>query len=101
MFQYVTNCVRSDDSDVRQRILVESSHNPRDVLNHPVVKLLTAWKNILIVLAKNDVSFHFVYKTAILYLSLCIRKPIKCLCENKGADQLRGKGEADQCFCFR
>ena len=27
--------------------------------------------------------------------------PDNCLCENKGADQLRGNREADQRLCFR
>ena len=30
-----------------------------------------------------------------------MRKPDFCLCENKGADQLRGNHEADQRLCFR
>ena len=30
-----------------------------------------------------------------------MRKPDFCLCENKGADQLRSYCEADQCLCFR
>ena len=30
-----------------------------------------------------------------------MRKPGFCLCENKGADQLRGNREADQRLCFR
>ena len=30
-----------------------------------------------------------------------MRKPDFCLCENKGADQLRSNCEADQCLCFR
>ena len=34
-------------------------------------------------------------------MSGCIRKPTKSLDENKGADQLRGDREADQCLCFR
>ena len=35
------------------------------------------------------------------YLSRVMRKPTFCICENKGADQLRGNREADQCLCFR
>ena len=35
------------------------------------------------------------------YLSLVMRKPAFCLCENKDADQLRGNREADQRLCFR
>ena len=34
-------------------------------------------------------------------LSLVVRKPAFCICENKDADQLRGNGEADQLLCFR
>ena len=30
-----------------------------------------------------------------------MRKPVFCICENKGADQLRGDRAADQCLCFR
>ena len=30
-----------------------------------------------------------------------MRKPAFCICENKDADQLRGKCEADQHLCFR
>ena len=58
--QYITNCVKTDDNEVRQTITAEATHNPRDILNHPTVKLLTAWKNFLIVLAKNDVSSFFL-----------------------------------------
>ena len=34
-------------------------------------------------------------------LSLVVRKPAFCICENKDADQLRGNREADQCLYFR
>ena len=34
-------------------------------------------------------------------MSLIVRKPDFCLCENKGADQLRSNCEADQRLCFR
>ena len=34
-------------------------------------------------------------------MSLVVRKPAFCICENKDADQLRGNGEADQHLCFR
>ena len=34
-------------------------------------------------------------------LSLVMRKPDFCICENKDDDQLRGNCEADQRFCFR
>ena len=34
-------------------------------------------------------------------MSLVMRKPVFRMCENKGADQLRGNREADQHLCFR
>ena len=34
-------------------------------------------------------------------LSLVMRKPDFCICDNKDADQLRGYREADQRLCFR
>ena len=38
---------------------------------------------------------------AVTYLSLVMRKPAFCICENKDADQLSGNREADQRLCFR
>ena len=35
-----------------------------------------------------------------LNMSCIMRKTDFCLCENKGADQLRGNREADQRLCF-
>ena len=35
------------------------------------------------------------------HMSRVTRKPDFCLCENKGADQLRSNCEADQRLCFR
>ena len=34
-------------------------------------------------------------------MSLIMRKPAFCICENKDADQLRGNREADQRLFFR
>ena len=36
-----------------------------------------------------------------LYMSLRMRKPTICICENKDGDQIRGHREADQRLCFR
>ena len=36
-----------------------------------------------------------------LHLSRVVRKPAFCICENKDADQLHSKREADQRLCFR
>ena len=46
----------------------------------------------------NDVRLFFMF----LQMSLVMRKPMFCICENKDADQLRGNREADQqlCFCY-
>ena len=37
----------------------------------------------------------------LFYLSLVMRKPAFCICENKDADQLCGNGTADQRLCLR
>ena len=39
--------------------------------------------------------------TDLKHMSLVVRKPTFCICENKDADQLCGNREADQCLCFR
>ena len=44
-----------------------------------------------------DSMWHF----QCVYMSLVVRKPAFCICENKDADQLRGNREADQRLCFR
>ena len=46
-------------------------------------------------------SFVINARVPFRYLSLVVRKPDFCICENKGADQLRGNREADQRLCFR
>ena len=40
----------------------------------------------------HEASFH---------MSLVMRKPAFCICENKDADQLHGYHKADQRLCFR
>ena len=44
---------------------------------------------------------HTLATVLIIKLSRIVRKPDYCLCENKGADQLRSNCEADQRLCFR
>ena len=51
-------------------------------------------------------STHSMFPSGILtkdifQLSLVMRKPDFCICENEDADQLRGNREADQRPCFR
>ena len=46
-------------------------------------------------MSSNKATKHFYQ------LSLVMRKPVFCICENKDADQLRGNREADQRLCFR
>ena len=41
------------------------------------------------------------YQSREQHMSLVMRKPAFCICENKDADQLRGNREADQHLCFR
>ena len=45
-------------------------------------------------------DFHILLAGNIGELSLVMRKPAFCICENKDADQLRGNREADQRLCF-
>ena len=40
-------------------------------------------------------------QNALEYFSHVMRKPAFCICEKKGADQLRGNCTADQRLCFR
>ena len=46
-------------------------------------------------------SFNHQEEEPVLKLSLVMRKPAFCICENKDADQLRGNRKADQRLCFR
>ena len=45
--------------------------------------------------------FVFCGGGSFYYLSHVMRKPAFCICENKGADQLRDNHTADQHLCFR
>ena len=45
--------------------------------------------------------YPFCQITSMRYLSRLVGKPTICICENKGADQLRSNCEADQLLCFR
>ena len=47
-------------------------------------------------------SMIFIMSESVIeHMSRVVRKPAFCICENKDADQLRGKREADQRLCFR
>ena len=46
-------------------------------------------------------NYHKLQKGKHFKMSLVMRKPDICICENKDADQLRGNREADQRLCFR
>ena len=64
---------------------------------HFLIKMTTSNNN------KHVVILKYYHKDLIdqNQLSLVMRKPDFCICENKDADQLRGYREADQCLCFR
>ena len=47
------------------------------------------------------IQVMLVLLVSFYYMSLCMKKPTICICENKDADQLRGNREADQRLCFR
>ena len=48
--------------------------------------------HVLLLLSSNYAQY--------IYMSLVMRKPAFCICENKDADQLCGNREADQSLCF-
>ena len=52
-----------------------------------------------------DTVFKRQYELLVIMLryemSLVMRNPDFCICENKDADQLHGNREADQRLCFR
>ena len=52
-------------------------------------------------LSSNEHERNFITSGSNNNLSLVMRKPAFCKCENKDADQLRGDREADQRLCFR
>ena len=54
-----------------------------------------------IIMLLNSNAIGGLITTAGEDMSLVVRKPAFCICENKDADQLRGNREADQRLCFR
>ena len=48
------------------------------------------------------ITIHLCKKKClhVTHMSLIMRKPAFCICENKYADQLHGNREADQGLCF-
>ena len=46
-------------------------------------------------------KIEYLYKCDRSNLSLVVRKPAFCMCENKDADRLRSSREAGQRLCFR
>ena len=50
---------------------------------------------------KHQAAGHKSIETHLHYLSLVMRKPAFCICENKDAYQVRDNREADQPLCFR
>ena len=45
-------------------------------------------------------SYDFLFRVPCYNMSLFVRKPAFCICENKNTDQLCGDREADQLLCF-
>ena len=69
--------------------LVMPNSDPRDIIVNPIQKTMTYSYNI--------VDNRYIY----IYMSRVVRKPAFCICENKDAEQLCGKREADQRLRFR
>ena len=51
--------------------------------------------------AEDAVVVDYILTGTSRYLNHLMRKPRICICETKGADQLRSNCEADQRLCFR
>ena len=68
------------------------------------ISVINKYPNIYIFFSLMYQTYVMVQKSfamCLVYLSRIVRKPDFCLCENKGADQLRSNCEADQRLCFR
>ena len=50
---------------------------------------------------QNSIEFTGTRFEKFSQMSRLLGKPTTCICENKGADQLCGKRQADQRLCFR
>ena len=83
-------------TNIQERVYsVKKTHHPNGNLqNYKYGNGYTVWN----VLSKCK---PFIYRTCYLQYEPLNKKPTICLCENKGADQLRGYyREADQRLCF-
>ena len=60
-----------------------------------------AQTGILPQLMGQHLEFQIYEVEGLHYMSLVVREPEFCICENKDADQLRGNCEANRCLCFR
>ena len=70
-------------------LCILSQHSGETALMHRLPKTLTGH------------SHDNCHNHMLIQMSLVVRKPVFCICENKDADQLRGNREADQRLCFR
>ena len=68
-----------------------------------MLKMLRLSENVLLQHCMFKLDIHLNTTTAQFWalMSLVVRKPAFCICENKDVDQLRGNSEADQRLRFR
>ena len=92
-----------------------SSYFPKGGHSATQTEIKIMWKSLLTssCILLNERSFlHYFHsaisnrlsvrpKCVVLFMSLVVRKPAFCICENKDADYLHSECEADQGLCFR
>ena len=82
-----------------KQVMVEKWESLLNKLGHTFRKLKYI-KILIITMQCTDFSLAVKIEKK-HHMSRLMGKPTICICENKGADQLRGNREADQRLCFR
>ena len=87
---------------VNMHVLISYGVYEFDIISYEAT-LVSTHKSFSLVNFKIFLHNYYINSwVASIYMSCVMRKPFFLYtCENKGADQLSGNPEADQCLCFR